>query len=218
MEPHPDLDRLAQGHPSRLADAISAITHPGWVVTALTIYVALRAPGMAAWSPALAMGWAAVVVVFCAGLPFAVLLVLVWRGIVSDRHLLQREQRTLPSAIALGSVLFAVALLATLGAPRPLLALVAAMLAGLLSITVATSFTKASVHLGVVCGAAAIVAHVESERSGTPISWLPAVAAVVVVLVVGWARVSTGRHSLLQVVVGGTLGALSAGAAYWFLT
>ena len=77
----------------------------------MTTYVAVRCSG--GWLSGL--GWAGLAVLFCAGLPYLVLFVLLRGGVVADRHVVRREQRLWPSVTALISVLVGLALLWRLG-------------------------------------------------------------------------------------------------------
>ena len=192
---HPDLVRLAAARPSRVARVIAEVTDPAIVVAAVTTYVAVRSSG--GWL--VGVGWAALAVLFCAGLPYGVLFALLRGGVVADRHVVRREQRLWPSITALISVVVGLGVLWWLGAPRPLIALVLSQLAGLVTISLVTLRSKASLHTAVTAGAACVVAYLESGWW-----WLAAAAATTVV---GWARVRGGRHSLPQVIAGLVIGA-----------
>lgn len=194
-EDHPDLVRLAAARPSRLACAISEATDPALVVAAVTTYVAVRSSG--GWLSG--VGWAALSVLFCVALPYVVLFVLLRGGVVADRHVVRREQRLWPSLTALVSVLVGLGVLWRLGAPWPLIALVVSQLAGLITISLVTLVTKASLHTSVTAGAACVVAVLQG-------GWWWAIAAVAAA-VVGWARIRGGRHSRSQVAVGLVIGA-----------
>lgn len=153
-----------------------------------------------------ALGWVALTSLFCVGLPTVVLLVLIARGRVLDRHVVVREQRAVPLLAALGSVSVGLALLLVLSAPRPVIALVAAMLAGAVPMTVLSRWSKISFHVGVAGGTAVILTLVLGP-------WL-LLAAVPGLVAVGWARVRAGRHSLGQVVVGAVVGCAAAALVF----
>lgn len=202
-EAHPDLVRLAAARPSRLARVVSEATDPALVVAAVTTYVAVRCSG--GWLSGL--GWAGLAVLFCAGLPYLVLFVLLRGGVVADRHVVRREQRLWPSVTALISVLVGLALLWRLGAPREVVVLVLSQLAGLVAISLVTLVTKASLHTAVTAGAACVVAILQGG------GWW--VAAALGAGLVGWARVRGGRHSKPQVVLGLLIGAATTLAVFW---
>lgn len=192
---HPDLQRLARARPSRWATAVSEATNPALLVTALTILVAAFYAPTAA-SAAL---WAAVAVAFCAVIPYAVLLLLLACGVVTDRHIVRREQRLWPGVAALASVSIGVAVMVWGGAPRPLVALIVAMLAGLVVISLITLRTKASTHVAVTTSTTLIAAGIAGGGA-----WYAAATALI--SLVGWARIRGGRHSVPQVAWGLAIG------------
>lgn len=199
---HPDLVRLAAARPSTAARIISEVTDPAAVVAAVTTYVAVRSSG--SWLAGL--GWAALAVGFCAGLPYVVLFVLLRGGVVADRHVVRREQRLWPSVTALVSVLVGLGLLWRLGAPRDLIVLVLSQMAGLVAISLVTLHSKASLHTAVTAGAASVVALLQGGW------WW--VVAVLAAALVGWARLRGGRHSAAQVVAGLIIGAITTIAVF----
>ena len=92
-------------------------------------------------------------------------------------------------------------LIATLGAPRELIALVVAMEVGLIISLAITFFWKMSIHVASVAGAIVIPGLIFGIQF--------AVLAPIVALV-GWARVELGVHSPGQVMVGAAIGSLVA--------
>lgn len=217
-ELHPDLARLLRARPSRLSRGISVASNPLLSIAGVTMYVGVAGTG----SPWQGVAWAGVAALFCVVVPYLVLFVLIGRGIVADRHVVRREQRLWPHVAALASVLIALAVLHLAGAPESLIVLVTALLANLLVLSAVNRWSKASMHVaGFVAAATTVALH----RGGWPLPWEPpqtpvdagwigaagadprwwAVAAVCTALV-GWARVRGGRHSLPQVLLGGTIG------------
>lgn len=199
---HPDEARLAAARPSRAAALVAAALEPTVVVPVVLLVVSLRSSA----SLASGVGWAALAVLFCVVLPYAVLLVLIRRGRVHDRQVVIREQRRGPLLVAIASVLVGVALLAVLGAPREVVALVAAMLAGLGVMSLVSHWYKASFHVATVAGAAVVLGHVLGPW------WLVVLAPAVGL--VGWARWRAGRHTLPQLLVGLLVGAVTAGVVF----
>lgn len=110
--------------------------------------------------------------------------------------------------VGIVSVLAGLALLATLGAPRGLVALVAAMAVGLAASTTVTLFWKISVHTAVNAGAVTILVLVFGPGL---LVLAPAVALV------GWSRVEVEEHSPLQTVGGAVLGAVVAAGVFVLL-
>jgi membrane-associated phospholipid phosphatase len=124
---------------------------------------------------------------------------------LSDRHVRVRAQRPLPLLVGIGWVLVGLALLALWGAPRDLVALVAAVAVGLLTALLVTLVWKVSVHAAVVAGAVVVLALVFG----------PALLLLApLVGLVGWARVEAGDHSPAQVLAGVVLGGAVAGTVF----
>lgn len=185
-----------------MSDAVAAVADPAVVVTLTALLVAVRS----ATSTSSGLGWAFIATFFCVGLPYIALLVMLRQGAVTDRHLVVREQRRWPLVVAAVSVVTGLLLLLVAGAPRPLVALVAAMVAGLVVMSAVTHWFKASFHTGVVTGSAGVLALVFGP--------LTLVGMVPLAALVGWARVRSGRHSVGQVFVGGLVGVSSSLLVY----
>jgi membrane-associated phospholipid phosphatase len=111
--------------------------------------------------------------------------------------------------VSIGFVLVGLLVLKIGGAPDPLVALVAAMEAGLATSLLVTLFWKVSVHAAVVAGAEAILVL----DSGP---WL--LVFTPIVLLVAWARVQLGHHTIAQVAAGVALGAAVAIGVFTALT
>lgn len=202
LDRHPDLARLSAARRSRAADTVGRLADPAVLVPVVLLVVAARATD----SPGAAAGWAALAAVFCVGVPYAVLHVLVRRGSVTDRHVVVRDQRRTPLAAAVVSVVAGLVVLELLGAPAPVTALVVAMLAGLAAMALVSLAYKASLHVAVVSGVATILA------SAVGTSW--GLALLPVVALVAWARVRAGRHTPGQAVVGLVVGCGAAALVF----
>jgi membrane-associated phospholipid phosphatase len=205
LDAHPDLARLEGARPSRVADAVSAVGEPGHLVILTLVVVSVTSTA----SLLSALGWVVLTTVFCVVLPSIALRILIARGLVLDRHVVVREQRTVPLLVALASVATGLGLLVLLSAPRPVVALVAAMLAGAIPMSVVSRWYKASFHVGVAGGTAVILVLVLGP-------WWVAVVTPLL-LVVGWARVRAGRHTVGQVLVGAGLGCAAAAVVFPWL-
>ena len=119
-----------------------------------------------------------------------------------------RALRPLVLLIGVTSVVVVLTLLVIGGAPRELVALVAAMLVGLVSSLLVTLAWKISIHTAVVAGAVVILVLVFG-----PLLLL----LVPLVGLVSWARVELSDHSPAQVAAGAGLGALVAGIVFSLL-
>jgi phosphate/sulfate permease len=174
--------------------------------------LAMVAVAIVAWqtaqTPLQALVWTAIGVVFAPLLPFVHLLRQVRRGVVTDHHVQLREQRPRILLIALASGLLGFILLATLGAPPELVALLAA---GTVSLGVALLITlrwKISVHVGAVGGIITVC---------TILLGPAALIALPLVPLVAWARVEAGAHTPAQAGAGGLIGALVSGGVFTIL-
>jgi hypothetical protein len=138
---------------------------------------------------------------FAAGLPYAIMLVGIRRGRLSDRHLSLREQRPTMMIIGFVSVSAGLLVMVWLDAPREFLALVGAMLTGVGVALAISSFWKISIHAACAAGSVAILVIV--------FGWIM-LLLVPVVVAVCWARVTLQDHTARQVIAGVVLGTFVA--------
>lgn len=185
---HPDVVRFEAAPTSRGADLVGWVASPPVLVPVL-VYVL----GCMEGGPVAAAGWTAITVVFCVAIPLGILAALVRHGGLSDAGMVRGDQRTIPMLLAGLSVLIGAALVVWWGAPRTVLALFAALLAGIVVTAVVSRRHKISIHTA--CATLAAVVTVASLGGW---GWL----ALTVPVVVGWARRRAGRHSWAQVVTG----------------
>jgi membrane-associated phospholipid phosphatase len=171
----------------------------------LAVGILLVVGAVSTRNPALGAGWGLLAALLAIVIPYGFLLHGVRQGRYSDRHVRIRQQRTVPLLIAGAGVIAALALLALLGAPRQLVALVIAMLAGQLVTLAITLAWKISVHTGVAAGVAAVLTLVFGPF--LLLSW-PAVALV------AWARVQLHDHTLAQVIAGAVMGGSIAATVF----
>ena len=110
--------------------------------------------------------------------------------------------------VGIASALVGLILIAALGAPRELIALIVAMEVGLIISLGITLAWKMSIHVASVAGAIVILVLVFG----------PAFALLVPLLaLVGWARVELSDHTPAQVVTGAIIGAAVAGLIFTWL-
>lgn len=157
------------------------------------------------------LAWAAFTALTIVVVPYCVVLVVAKCLHGSDRHLVRRDHRVVPLAAAGASAAVGTIVLWRLDSPVAVHALVLAMLAGLATMVIVNFLlTKASFHTAVVAGASGVMVIELGARALVP--------AVVVNLVVAWARWRAGRHSVAQVFTGFVVGALPATLVYAPLT
>jgi membrane-associated phospholipid phosphatase len=182
---------------------VAEVFAPAQVVAVLLVAISIHtAP------PGDALRWALISIVFASLLPMAYVVAQVRRRRLTDHHVSIRRQRRLPMLVAIASTVIGVALLFALGAPRPLVALAAAGVAGLVVTFLVTLAWKISMHVAVLAGAVTIVVIVFGPQ------WLPLAA---VVALVAWARVAGGDHTPAQVAAGALIGCLVAATVFLLL-
>jgi len=190
--------QTAAGLAARLLTSIFAPAH--LVISLLLIVGAASDP-----SAVRGLAWGALAALFIGVTPYAWVLLAVRRGRFTSRHIPERAQRLLPFAVAAGWAVVSVAVMTILGAPRQLIALLLAMLAGLAVTAAITTRWKISLHPAVASGTATILIIVFGP------ALLP---TMILVLSIGWSRVHVRDHTVGQVIVGGLLGAAIAGAVF----
>jgi len=185
----------------RAARIASEIFAPAILVAALLLTVGWQAgetPGVSRW-------WGLPGALFAAGIPLAYVLRGVRRGKLTNHHIPEREHRLIPLLFGIASVAAGLTALSFLGAPRDILALMAAGGAGLLIFTAVTHWWKMSIHAGVAAGTAATLIAVYG---------VVALVSVPFVVVACWARVRLSAHTLAQVVAGALVGATIAATVF----
>lgn len=184
-----------------VARALTEIFAPAPVGIVALVVVAWR------FSPTLgdAMKWLGVSALFVVILPFAFLIAQVRRGRVTDIHVRRREQRLPIILVFLGSWLVLIALLATLGAPHELVALLGAGITALVVTGAITFRWKISLHVGVASGVLTVFT----------LLFGPGMLALVPLLsLVGWARMELRDHTFFQVFAGALIGSVVSGSAF----
>jgi membrane-associated phospholipid phosphatase len=188
----------------RLAQLVTEVFAPAPTATALLVVVAVHSSP----TPVAALGWAILAVLFASAIPFVYVLWRVRRRRLTDRHVGLREQRLLPLLVGIASVLVGLALLSASGAPQEMVALVGAMMVGLIVSLLVTFVWKISMHTAVAGGAVTIIALVFGAE------WL---VLFLIVGLIGWARVKLEDHTPSQVTGGTALGALVAAIVFTLL-
>ncbi|QHK22383.1 phosphatidic acid phosphatase [Pseudarthrobacter psychrotolerans] len=154
------------------------------------------------------IGYGALAALFVCVLPLVALLVLVRMGRVTDHHVSNRKQRAPVLLMALGFVIAGLVVLQATGAPRSVLVMVLAIVAGIIVLAAVSPFWKISGHAAAVSSAAVISVLMMGP------AWLP---LVLLVPAVGWSRVVLRAHTLAQVVAGSLFGGLVMAGLWWLL-
>ena len=154
------------------------------------------------------IGYGALAALFVCVLPLFVLLGLVRLGKVTDHHVSDRKQRAPVLLMALGSVVAGLMVLQAVGAPRSVMVMVLAIVAGIIVLAAVSPFWKISGHAAAVSSAAVIFVLMLGP------AWLP---LLLLIPAVGWSRVVLRAHTRAQVVAGSLFGGLVMAGLWWFL-
>lgn len=182
---------VTQDRSYRAGRIISRIFHPIFNGIASFVLVGLRAPGLR--SPLYGLLWAAVCILTLITPSTIYFYVRLGRGDFSDDDVSRRTERYGLYIVALLSTVVGSFLLYLLGVPTIFLRLILAAI-GVTAVASLTNLVwKISVHSTSIATLATL-ATLLFQRFGA-IVWVCA-------LLVGWARVRTGNHTILQVLAG----------------
>lgn len=137
--------------------------------------------------------WATLSLLFSTGLPLFFILFGMWRGTISDVHVMERDQRGAPFLIAIVGGFLGGFLLYLLQAPPSIWGLSILQAVNGMAILWITQFTKISVHVSVL---SATVMGATILHPNVPKATIYALFSLIPILI--WARAKRGRHSLAQ--------------------
>lgn len=183
---------VAQSRAYRIGRIVSQIFHP--TINGLLAYllVGITGPGIA--SPRIGLMWTAICILLILIPPAAYFYVRLYRGQFSDDDVSHRSERTGLYSVAILTVVTSSIILYLVGIPRIFLRLNAAA-TGVTVICMLINFRwKISVHSASI-GTLAMLATLLLGQGWGIFFWLCAA-------IVGWARIRTGNHTLLQVLAG----------------
>ncbi len=153
--------------------------------------------------------WAAISILFSTVLPVLYVLVGMARGTISDVHVMERNQRGGPFAVAIAGGFIAALVLHRLGAPPSVWGLSLLLSINGLVIGIITTFTKISVHVSVLTSTVLCASILHPELNPRWLLWM--------VPVLIWARTKRGRHSVWQGIGGALVTTLVTGATIYAL-
>lgn len=154
------------------------------------------------------MVYGALAALFVCVLPLILLLVLVRLGKVTDHHVSDRKQRTPVLLMALGSILAGLLVLEAAGAPRSVVAMVLAVVGGVVVLAAVSPFWKMSGHAAAISCSTVIAVLMLGP------AWAP---LLLLVPAVGWSRVVLRAHTVAQVVAGSLFGGVVMAGIWWML-
>lgn len=189
--------KVIKRHDEAIARWISHVISPHIVGIVLTSVITVRFSD----KPAEIIWWLAVIVPLIVFPPLVYLLWLVYNGTMADIYMPDRETRLRPLCVMLVWLLVCLALIRYWAAPPivEVFVLSAVVLVGILSLV--TLFWKISFH-GATITAAATATVMVAGSSAWPVMLL--------IPLVGWARIRLERHTPRQVIFGSLVGALIA--------
>lgn len=154
------------------------------------------------------MVYGALAALFVCVVPLILLLVLVRLGKVTDHHVSDRKQRAPVLLMALGSILAGLLVLEALNAPPSVVAMVLAVVGGVVVLAAVSPFWKMSGHAAAIACSAVIAVLMLGA------AWVP---LLLLVPAVGWSRVVLRAHTVAQVVAGSLFGGVVMAGIWWML-
>lgn len=188
---------------NRVARWLTEVLQPPAVVTVLLLISPIGGPGFPA-----NMAYGALAALFVCVVPLLVVLVLVRLGRITDHHVSDRRQRAPVLLMALASILVGLAVLGAVGAPGAVVAMVLAVVGGVVVIAAVSPFWKMSGHAAAISCAAVVTVLM----LGT--AWRP---LLILVPAVGWSRIVLRAHTLPQVVAGSLFGGVVMAGTWWVM-
>ena len=154
------------------------------------------------------MAYGALAALFVCVIPVFLLLVLVRLGKVTDHHVSDRKQRAPVLLMALASIVAGLLVLYAAGAPQSVVAMVLAVVAGVVVLAGVSPFWKISGHAAAISSSAVIAVLMLGAQ------WLP---LLLLIPAVGWSRVVLRAHTLAQVAAGSLFGGVVMAGIWWVL-
>ena len=179
----------------RIADLVSNILNPFLVCLAIILLLSFTsAPGLFE-----ALKWALILIFFTILPVFLVVIYLIRNDKLENLSISIREQRTKIYWLAGACVGAGCVILPYLEAPPVLLATFVAGLSSVVIFMCINLLWKISLHTAFIAGSVAVLVILYG--------WIAAVS-IVLVLLMSWARIKLGHHSIAQVASGALLAAL----------
>ena len=186
---------------SALARLVSIVFSP-LVILLLTPYLLVEKVSN---NPLYSLKWALVSYVFIFAVVIFIFLGVIF-GIFSNFDVSkQKERPMLFSFVGLITFFYLLSLLIFKG-PKILFVTVFAVLLGLIAISIVNKKVKASVHVAVISAFMLIIAILYKG---------PYLLSLMLVPIIGWSRVKTKKHTVLEVILGAILGGLLTFVVYF---
>jgi hypothetical protein len=191
VEPDHTVDHLPQTSAlmtvrNGLAFAFSALLSPYLVIPAGTVSIVAST----AVSRSDFFRWTGLSIFFSTIVPALYVILMIWRGKITDVHVMEREQRGGPFTVALISSVVGALILRFMKAPAEVWAVGLVLFVNGLIMLQITKHWKISIHVAVL--SATILAAIIVIDGIQPLSLVWLVPALI------WARVTRGRHTVWQ--------------------
>jgi membrane-associated phospholipid phosphatase len=188
---------------NRIAGWITEVFQPPVVVSVQLLVSPLTQPGFPG-----TVAYGALAALFVCVIPLLLLLVLVRLGKVTDHHVSDRKQRAPVLLMALASIMAGLLVLRAAGAPESVVAMVLAVVGGVVVLAGVSPFWKISGHAAAMSSSAVIAVMMLGP------AWLPLLLRIPTV---GWSRVVLRAHTVAQVVAGSLFGGVVMAGIWWLL-
>ena len=180
--------------PQRVSDALafflSAALSPYLVIPVGTLYLVW----MRSTSPEKFWIWVSISLFFSTILPVLFILYGIWRGTITDVHVMERTQRGGPFVVAIIGSLVAALALHQMNAPKSVWGLSAILAVNGVAMLVITNYTKISIHVAVLSATILGASILEPATHAKALLWL--------IPLLMWGRWRRGRHTWTQGIMG----------------
>jgi membrane-associated phospholipid phosphatase len=184
--PQPPLVRLKH----TIAFALSAVLSPYLVLPIGTVGII----GSVAQPTRAFLTYTAISIFFSTVLPALFVVFQIWRGKITDVHVMEREQRGGPFIVAIFSSALGAWVLHAIGAPMTVWGISAVLAVNGLILTAITNFWKISMHVAVLSATVLAAITMIPHNSAWPL--------LLLIPSLMWARIVRGRHTILQGIAG----------------
>jgi hypothetical protein len=199
--PLPPLQHFKQS----VAFALSALLSPYLVIPVGTVAVVASV----SFSKREWLIWTLLSILFSTGVPAMYVLIQVWRGRITDIHVMEREQRGGPFLVAILSSAVGAFVLRTLGANVAVWGVGVVLAANGLVLFWISAHWKISMHVAVLSSTILAAVMMIDGIALWNLAWM--VPALI------WARVTRGRHTIWQGIGGCAVSSVLTAGVLWLL-
>jgi membrane-associated phospholipid phosphatase len=176
-----------------IAFALSAVLSPYLVLPLGTVGII----GSVAQPTRTFLLFTSISVFFSTVLPALFVVFQIWRGKITDVHVMEREQRGGPFLVAIFSSAVGAWVLHAIGAPMTVWGISAVLTLNGVILTWITSFWKISMHVAVLSATVMAAIAMIPQTTAWPL--------LILIPSLMWARIVRGRHTLWQGIAGALL-------------